>query len=190
MADALNELLARQKIIEVTAIYARAIDRMDEPLLRSVFHAGSTHNHFYAGPSSEPGRPATDDDPGDFVRFALGVLSTHTHTHHQLGNHIVEFESDVKARAECYFTAYHRMRAKGDPLAGDGAFETEMDFFVGGRYIDEFALKDDAWKIVNRIGMTDWMRIEAPCAGGTEGIDPDTISKRHPDDYLYKMGAV
>ncbi|MFT4768840.1 MAG: hypothetical protein ACI8RN_001979 [Glaciecola sp.] len=190
MADELASLAVKQQIIEVTTIYARAIDRMDEALLRSVFHPGSTHNHFYQGPSSDPDRSSADEDPGDFVRFAFQVLSAHTHTHHQLGNHYVELESDTEARSECYFTAYHRMRALGDPLAGDGAFETEMDFFVGGRYLDNFALRDGEWKIVERIGMTDWMRIEAPSSGGTAGIDQDTISKRWPDDRLYKMAAV
>ena len=81
--DGEEGLLAKQEIIEVTARYARAIDRMDEEMLRSVFHPDSQHNHFYAGPSSDPQRPADGDDPGDFVRFAFQVLSAHTHTHHQ-----------------------------------------------------------------------------------------------------------
>ncbi len=65
-----------------------------------------------------------------------------------------------------------------------------MGFFVGGRYLHNFALRDGEWKIVQRIGMTEWMRIEAPSSGGTAGIDQDTISKRWPDDRLYKMAAV
>lgn len=188
--DPMQGLLAKQEIIEVTMRYARAIDRMDEALLRSVFHPDSAHNHFYAGPSSDPHRPATGDDPGDFVRFAFQVLSAHTHTHHQLGNHLVELNSANDARCECYFTAFHRMRALGDPEAGTDAFETEMDFFVGGRYVDRFECRDGVWKIVQRTGMTDWMRIESPSSRGTAGIDPTTISQRFPDDYLYKMSAV
>ena len=188
--DGLEMLLAKQEIMDVTARYARAIDRMDEALLRSVFHPDSQHNHFYAGPSSAPERPASVEDPGDFVRFAFKVLSAHTHTHHQLGNHLVEFDSPEAARCECYFTAYHRMRDQRDPQAGDDAFETEMDFFVGGRYLDRFELRDGAWKIIQRTGMTDWMRLEAPTSRGTVGIDPATISKRYPDDYLYRLSAV
>jgi hypothetical protein len=188
--DAIETLLAKQEIVEVTMRYARAIDRMDEDMLRSVFHPDSQHNHFYAGPSSDPQRPATDDDPGDFVRFAFVVLSGYTHTHHQLGNHLVELDSATTARCECYFTAYHRMRAAGDPLATDEAFETEMDFFVGGRYVDRFEQRDGAWKIVHRTGMTDWLRIEPPSSRGTAGIDPATLSKRCPDDILYKMNVV
>jgi len=37
--DAIQELLAKQAISEVIVRYARAIDRLDEAMLRSVFHA-------------------------------------------------------------------------------------------------------------------------------------------------------
>jgi len=187
MADALASLLAKQEITEVIFRYARAIDRMDEALLRSAFHPHSTHNHFYQGPSSDSQRVATDDDPGDFVRFALQVLSANTHTHHQMGNTLVELDNDTHARVETYFTAYHRMRALGDPLASPDAFETEMDYFVAGRYLDRFELIDGVWKIAHRTGMTDWMRIESPSSRGTAGIDQDTVGQRAPDDFLYKL---
>ncbi len=186
----LRELLAKQAIVEVTIRYARAIDRLDETLLRSVFHPHSTHNHFYQGPSSSPDREPSDADPGDFVRFAFGLLTTYVRTHHQLGNTLVEFDSDTQARVETYFTAFHRMRAQGDPLAAENAFETEMDYFVAGRYLDRFEYLDGAWKISHRTGMTDWIRLEAPSSPGTAGIDPDTIGKRAPDDMVYHIPAV
>ncbi len=185
MTDALARLLAKQEITEVVFRYARAIDRLDEALLRSVFHPGSTHNHFYQGPSSDVARAASEGDPGDFVRFALEALSIYTHTHHQMGNTLIEFQSDSTANVETYFTAFHRMRAQGDPLAAPNAMETEMDYFVAGRYIDRFESRDGAWKITRRTGMTDWIRLESPSSPGTGGIDPQTIGKRAPDDFLY-----
>lgn len=109
----IEDLLAKQEIIEVTARYARAIDRMDEAMLRSVFHPDSQHNHFYAGPSSDPQRPATDEDPGDFVRFAFTVLSGHTHTHHQLGNHLVELDSATAARFSAFWRCTHGSKTSG-----------------------------------------------------------------------------
>ncbi len=188
MSDAaLQALLAKQEITEVIFRYARAIDRLDETLLRSVFHPDSTHNHFYQGPSSDPDRPASDEDPGDFVRFAFDVLSAYRYTHHQLGNTLIELDGDNTARVETYFTAFHRMRAQGDPLAPPNAQETEMDYFVAGRYLDRFERRDGEWKIAQRTGMTDWIRLEAPSSPGTLGIDPDTIGKRAPDDYLYTL---
>jgi hypothetical protein len=186
---AVEELLAKQAITEVIFRYARAIDRMDEALLRSVFHPGARHRHFYEGPSSDPDLPSTPEAPGDFVAFALGLLSTFSHTHHQLGNTLIELDGTGHANAETYFTAFHRMRPRGDPLAGPGAYDTEMDYFVGGRYIDRFALRDGEWKIVSRTGMTDWMRLEPPTSQGFNDIEADTIGQRAPHDFLYRHPA-
>ena len=150
-----EELAAREAIRDVIYRYARAIDRMDEALLRSVFHPGSRHNHFYEGPSSDPSAPSSPEEPGDFIAFAFGFLSTCARTHHQLGNTLIEFDGDDAARVETYFTAYHLMRPKGDPLAGPMAYDSEMDYLVGGRYVDRFERRDGEWKIVQRTGLTD-----------------------------------
>jgi hypothetical protein len=179
-------VMARQAITEVVFRYAHALDRLDEPMLRSVFHPDSEHHHFYQGPSSDPDRPSTAEEPGDFVAFALGVLRTYRQTHHQMGNTLIEFDVEENARVETYFTAFHRMRPRGDPLASETAFDTEMDYFVGGRYIDRFALRDSEWKIISRTGMTDWTRLEAPSSQGNDQIAPETFGQRAPDDYWYK----
>lgn len=187
MSDSrLEALLAKQEILEVIFRYARAIDRLDEALLRSCFHPGSRHWHFYEGPSSDPSLPSTDDAPGDFVAFALGLLQTYSRTHHQMGNTLVEFPSGdlASARVETYFTAFHRVRALGDPLAGAQAFDTEMDYFVGGRYIDRFECRDGVWAITRRTGMTDWVRFESPSSQGFGDIAPETIGRRAPDDLI------
>jgi hypothetical protein len=184
--DRAVDLLAKQDITDVIMTYARALDRLDEPLLRSVFHPNAQHEHFYKGPSSDPERVSSGDDPADFVAFALGVLRTHKRTHHQLGNIFVELDTDEIAFAESYFTAYHRMRPKGDPLAGSDAFDTEMDFLVGGRYIDRFACIDGVWKITHRTGMTDWMRLEPPLSSGYGNVDDNQIGKQGVNDFLYR----
>lgn len=182
--DRLEELLAKQAITEVIFRYARAIDRMDEHLLRSVFHPGSRHSHFYEGPSSDPCIPSSREAPGDFVAFALGLLSAYSRTHHQLGNTLIQLEDEATATAETYFTAHHRMRARGDDLAAENAYDTEMDYFVGGRYLDRFELRDGEWKIVQRTGMTDWIRLEPASSQGFDGIADHTVGKRAPDDAV------
>lgn len=182
----LVELLHKQEITEVIITYARALDHLDETLLRTVFHPGASHEHFYVGPSSEPELLSTADQPADFVAFAFAVLRTHKRTHHQLGNILVELESDETAYAESYFTAFHRMRSKGDPLAGQDAFDTEMDFFVGGRYVDRFTCINGEWKITRRTGITDWMRLEAPTSKGFGDLADNQIGKQGMDDFLYR----
>lgn len=188
--QAVKELLAKQAITEVVYRYCRAIDRMDEALLRSVFHPGSQHSHFFEGPSSAPELSSTPEAPGDFVRFAFGLLATYSRTHHQLGNTLIDFDGDSHANVETYFTAFHRVRPRSDPLAGDQAFDNEMDYFVGGRYIDRFELRDGEWKIVQRTGMTDWVRIEPATSQGFGDIPDDTIGKRAPDDLVCRLYAV
>lgn len=186
----LLELLAKQKIAEVINRYARAIDRMDEAMLRSVFHPGSRHRHFYEGPSSDPSLPSRPGAPLDFVAFAMDVLRTHFSTHHQLGNILIELTGADSATAETYFTAHHRMRPLGDPLAAPTAFDTPMDYFVGGRYLDRFERREGAWRIVERIGMTDWARVDAPVSALAGAIPADTLGQRAPNDMVYRFITV
>ena len=181
---ATDELMAREAIRDIIYRYARAIDRLDEALLRSVFHPDSRHNHFYEGPSSDPSRASTADAPGDFVTFALGLLATFRRTHHQMGNTLIEFDRDGAARVETYFTAYHLMRAKGDPLAGPGAYDGEMDYWVGGRYVDRFESREGDWKIASRTGLTDWMRLEPACSQGLSDLPDAALGQRFPQDFI------
>ena len=183
----LQELLDKQACTEVMMTYCRAIDHRDETLLRSIFHPESYHRHGFEGPSSNPAKKSRPGAPADFVGFALEVLQTHTHTHHQLGNIFVEVERDGRtAYTEAYFTAFHRMRRAGDPKAGANAYDTEMDYWVGGRYMDRMEKRDNVWKIAYRVGMTDWQRIEAPASQG-QGLTPDDLrSQQSRKDMLYR----
>lgn len=155
---ALLELLDKQAINEVLLNYAHAIDHRDEDRLRLVFHPDSQHNHGFKGPSSAPDRASSVAKPGDFVAFALSYLKGFLNTHHQLGTPLVELHENL-AHSVCYFTATHRMRAKGDPLAPEAAQDVEMEITVGGRYIDQFEKRDGVWKIIKRTGITDWRRV-------------------------------
>lgn len=174
----IQEMLDKQACAEVMMTYCRAIDHRDEDLLRSVFHPGSKHHHGFKGPSS------TSDGSPDFVAYALRSLSINHRTHHHLGNIFIEVEGDV-AFTEAYFTAFHRMRAKGDPLASETAFDTEMDRFVAGRYMDRMEKRDGVWKITNRTGVTDWQRIEAPTSIGMNAIAAEILGQQSTDDFVY-----
>ena len=69
----LDALESRAAITEVVIRYARAIDRREEALLRSCFHADSTHRHgTFDGLSS------------DFCTHALNIVAGLVLTHHQL----------------------------------------------------------------------------------------------------------
>ena len=189
MEAAMQELLDKQAVKEVMMTYCRALDRLDEEMLRTVFHPDAVHNHGFQGPSSDPSLPSTPDQPGDFVAYALGVLSTHHRTHHHLGNFMIEIEGNV-AWTEAYFTACHRMRKIGDPKASPNAFDTEMDYFVGGRYIDRMEKRDGVWKITHRTGVNDWQRIEPPSSMGLSKVDPSSYGQQGKGDFLYRRKEV
>jgi hypothetical protein len=183
----LQRLLDKQACAEVMMTYCRAIDHLDESLLRSVFHPDSYHRHGFEGPSSDPSRSSHFGKPADFVAFALGVLATHVRTHHQLGNVFIEVEANgTTAYTEAYFTACHRMRAKGDPKAAANAYDTEMDFWVGGRYLDRMEKRDGVWKIAYRVGLTDWMRNDPPASQGFLGVSPELRGQQSRKDMLYR----
>lgn len=188
-AQAVQEMLDKQAIAEVMMTYCRAIDHLDEPLLRSVFHPDSQHDHGFKGPSSDPNAKSGPGKPGDFVGYALQVLTGMTRTHHQLGNIFVEVHGDV-AYTEAYFTAYHRVRAKGDPKAGPSASDTEMDLFVSGRYMDRMEKRDGVWKIARRTATTDWERLEPPSSMDYSRIPREAQSIQGKDDFVYRRREV
>lgn len=182
----LQVLLDKQACAEVMMTYCRAIDHRDEALLRSVFHPDSMHHHGFEGPSSDPSRASRPGRPGDFVAYALEVLAGFTHTHHQLGNIFIEPEPDgVTAYTEAYFTAFHRMRARGDKLAAANAWDTQMDWWVGGRYMDRMEKRDGCWKIAARIGTADWTRIDSPASTGMRSGRPEMTTQQNRKDTVY-----
>lgn len=174
----IQEMLDKQAVAEVMMTYCRALDHLNEDLLRTVFHPDSKHAHGFKGPSS-----TTDGSP-DFVAYALGVLRAYHRTHHHLGNIFIEIDGDV-AFTEAYFTAFHRMRAKGDPLAASNAFDTEMDYFVAGRYLDRMEKRNGEWKITHRTGLTDWIRTEPPSSSDMASMPADMLGQHSTDDLVF-----
>lgn len=146
--SALRALFDKQAITELIYTYARAIDRCDLQLLRSCFHADSTHDHGEFEGSSR-----------DFCDWAMDLLQRLTATQHHIGNILIELDGD-SAHAETYWVAYHRIPAEAGGsgvVAGRGE---ETDLFIGGRYIDRLERRNDGWKIARRVGIHDWQRFE------------------------------
>lgn len=176
VAAAVDELLSRQQIADQCHRYCRALDRLDEDLLRSVFHPDSTHHHdVYRGPSSE------------FCGYAMVLLRSLERTQHHLGNVLVEFDGDV-ALSEAYFLAYHRI-ARG--VAGTGLFARhdaaeDEDVIVGGRYIDRFERRDGVWRIAHRTGVHEWERWGVADERYFPLMNSDGRGLRGRDDPVYR----
>jgi hypothetical protein len=165
----IQRLLDRVEIGEVIIRYCRAIDRCDEPMLRSCFHADATHVHgAFSGRSS------------DFCAHAMDVVRGVELTHHQLGQISIEIEGQV-AFTETYFTSYHRFGAV--PPAGG---EPYQDRILGGRYVDRFERRDGAWRIAHRRGVSDWLRYEPGADRGFFAGPADQRGRRDRNDPVYR----
>lgn len=130
------EFLAQRDISRLASLYARGLDRVIPELVRSVFHddAETDYGSYKGGPDG-------------FVQFAMGFLSSMRSSHHMLGQALVTVDEDC-AVGEIYFQAHHRIVDGGE----------EKDLFVGGRYLDRYALRDGVWKISHRTEVVDWVR--------------------------------
>lgn len=146
--DAASEQADLEEIRKKLHLYCRALDRMDEPLLRSVFHPDSQHAHGpYRGPSS------------DFCRYAMVIVRSLSGTSHHLSNITIDLSGRI-AHTEAYFHAVHRMD-KGTAIEGYwSAHQSDVDEIaeIGGRYLDRWEKRAGVWKIARRQGVHDWER--------------------------------
>jgi len=132
--DRLAIMADKLDCIELVARVARAIDRCDAELLKSLFHPDATDDHgIFAGTAS------------DFIDWVMPLLGTMKRTQHIIGQVLIEVEGD-RAAGESYFLAHHAI----GPVE-DGAF-----MISAGRYLDRFERRDGIWKISHRQAVFDW----------------------------------
>ena len=131
-----ERMIEERAILEVLNRYCRGIDRLDEALIRSCYHEDSVDDHgVYKGRGI------------DFAAFVVPVLGkAFTATMHTLGQSIVDWEGEDKARAETYVVARHRRKE------GEG----EMLETVGARYVDQLEKRAGEWKLFDRIVVYEW----------------------------------
>ena len=139
MKKTLDEVLAEAAIRDIQMRYCRACDRMDFELLRSCFHPDATTEYF-----------GTADVDG-FIEMGRQALPSFLKTTHNTGNQNVEVNGD-RAWAEHYTVATHRLAAddKGP----------ERDFITSVRYVDRLECRDGDWRILKRVLILDWTRID------------------------------
>jgi len=126
----LTDLLAKQEITEAIHKYCRAMDRMDNELGRSVFHADAVadYGEMFQG---------TGHEFVEFVYHAHAGMLVH---HHQIGNILIRIAGDM-AFSESYVTATFHSKAEGEPLLERRSY---------GRYVDRWERRDDRWAISHR----------------------------------------
>jgi len=139
--DQLQRLLDECAIERVLVRYARGVDRCDEALLASAYHADSIDEH---GPFRGSG--------AEFAAWVVGVLdSAFEATSHRISNPTIELDGD-EARVESYVVAYHKTRPTAQPA---------RLVVVGARYLDHFSRRAGEWKISRRVVVVDWSQVSA-----------------------------
>ncbi len=141
----LQAVIDKSEIAEVIYNGARGLDRMDETLLRSVFHPDATVD---LGPGVFQGTA------NDYVHWILAVLQQVRSTHHMIGNVRAELDGDA-ALVESYAHTHYRL----DKPTG------REDVFMGTRYLDRLERRPagsaGVWKLMHRKQIIDWVRTEA-----------------------------
>jgi len=168
----LQAVVDKCEITDLLYSTARGLDRIDETLLRSVFHPDATID---LGPGVFQGMT------GDYVHWVIGVMNQTRESHHLIGNIQVTLEGDV-AFVESYCHAHFRL----DKPTG------REDVFIGSRFLDRLERRPTGpagvWKIIHRKQIIDWVRTEA-VSDLFYHQNPDALwSYRTKTDLSYQMG--
>ena len=161
-------LLDKQAIYEVLMKYCRGIDRIDEELLRSVYHPDAWDDHgSFKGPASE------------YVTYIVASLRAGAdagcNNFHSVSNVLIELDGDV-AHTETYITSWH-------PALKDGK---NNNWIFAGRYVDRFERRNGAWKIAHRMTVCDWEYVAPPAETKMFEQNPFTRGHRSREDAVYR----
>jgi SnoaL-like domain len=160
LAQKIEGLQARQDIHDVLVRYCRGADRCDAAAMKSCFHDGAWDDHgFYDGPAADFCDQAADSLRERFIS-----------TKHYMTNHHVEIDGNAAA-SESYILALMRK-------SEDGAL---LDVSFSARYLDRFEKRDEMWKIVHRVLVSDGNRVD-PVAQQDARLDLGKAGARGTDD--------
>lgn len=140
--------IARQQIGDLIMAQARALDRGDETLLRSLYHPGATVD---AG--------IFEGSADDYCGMIIGAMADIKTVSHPMMNLWVTVDGD-DAVAESYNLAFMTTAEEG----GD------VDQIIGGRYLDRFARREGAWKFTHRTFVFDWSTKHPSSDASEEGM--------------------
>ncbi len=138
----------RAEIYAVLVRYCRGVDRRDEEMIRSTYHADAYDDHgTYKG------------DLDGFIEFVeKEVYSRFRTTMHKLGQALIEIDGD-EATGETYAICHHVVAVDGKDVS---------DSVMGIRYLDRLERRDGEWRIAKRELRWEWIRTEP-----LDPLDPD-----------------
>ena len=159
---AVQELLDKQALRELTARYSRAADRGDAELMASVFHPDASYDQ-------GGGEPMTGETIG--AQIIAGLRAMMRSSFHQVGGQLVEIRGDT-AVGETYTSGQH-------VLADGQRLRTQT------RYLDRFERRDGEWRISNRLIVSEGIEV-LPAPEGP-GFAVESPSRRDHTDPSYEL---
>ena len=132
---AIDLLLSRTAIQNLTVRYCRAVDRCDIDLLKSVYWPDAHHDQgMFVG------------NVDDFAEFSMATVRQMDRAMHAVTNCLIEFDDADHAHGETYVVAWH------DVPNALGA----THLAAGARYLDHFERRSGEWRILKRVFVADW----------------------------------
>lgn len=167
VSQIMAELADREAIRECLYRYTRGVDRLDADMVRSAYWPEVVDNHLSFQGNAE-----------EFIAWSFPVMGSMDQTQHFIANVLFNIQGAL-ADVESYFYGFHRVNGP------DGA---KFDVIGAGRYLDRFEKRQDEWRIIERLVVTDWFRQYPDSADWTNGMMGIMIEpgSRFPDDESYK----
>ena len=168
-AERLSLLLDRQDILDCLTRFSRGMDRFDEALFLSAFHADAiiAAGDFVGGPQALYDWASSLHEAGQVA------------TQHNLLNHSCEIGGET-AHAETYYLFVGRNR-------------DETNWIAGGRYLDRLERRAGAWRIAFRTNAIEWAgltpTLPLPFADVPD-IHGNGMPSRSRDDPSYRRPLV
>ena len=156
----LEELEARTAIEDCLKRFARAVDRQDWALARTLYHDDAFDDHgFFKGP------------PDAFLAHIAQMHQAQQHSMHFNTNVLVDFEAKDRAFVETYVLVLQRF--------------ADRRVTASARYLDRFEKRNGAWRVAHRTLVFGDMAAE-PLAEPVR-FPPGWAEQKHSmDDPLYK----
>ncbi|WP_070150988.1 nuclear transport factor 2 family protein [Sphingobium phenoxybenzoativorans] len=165
---AIDAVISRQKIADLTMAYCRGVDRADEDLLKTIFHDDSI---VISGAFNGGGQQFATE----ICRIVKAVFNQ---TFHSIANQWIEVTGNA-AVGETYVIAVSTMTNE------DGS---QSEMLTGGRYLDRFERRAGIWKISERSFVCDWNRVDATTHSNDGMYAPlDLLGRRGPEDPVYAL---
>ncbi len=171
-ATFLEELEARTEIEDALKRFARAVDRQDWALARTLYHDDAFDDHGFFKGAPDP--------------FLAHIAKMHAHQDHSMHfntNVLIEFTAADRTFVETYALVLQRYRSGAANVPAGSA---GLRVLASARYLDRFAKRDGEWRVVHRTLVFGDMQAE-PMQEPMKFPPEFTVQTHGMDDPLYTL---